>query len=582
MPAPIPTDPSTVPPDRDPRELARSLLKISGPIPEVVSVDPASYTEGRRDTFSLIDAQEVRYRSEATLRLISPHAYWYVEDGRGVSRKELEAAAVAFEGHIYPVVTAAFGSEWIPGVDDDPHITILHADLGGGVGGYFSAVDEYSTVVHADSNQREMVYLSDSLSVGSPRYLSTLAHELQHLVHWNNDRGEEGWVTEGLSEVATSVAGYRFTRQDVFLRSPAISLINWPEQLSVHYGAAFLFFDYLASHYGTRDDLKVLVAEPGDDIQGINSYLSALGFQATFRDVFKDWVVANFLDEPGGGRYSYPELNVRATATGRMDEFGERRSSIPQYSAEYWGMDITRGDALIGFQGQAESMLLPTSLDGGSCWWGNRGDSISSTLTRNLDLSGVAGATLRYRVWFDLEEDWDYGYVQVSTDGGSTWDILQGPGTSSENPVGNNFGHGYTGTSDGWLQEEVDLSGYAGRRVLLRFHYVTDQALNGIGLCFRDISVPEVDFFDRGPGSRGWQSEGFVWTDNRVSQEYIVQVIEVGEETRVREIPLDGSNRGELVVGGLGELDRVVVVVAALSPKTLQDAGYTLSLRSAP
>ena len=294
--------------------------------------------------------------------------------------------------------------------------------------------------------------------------------------------------------------------------------------------------------------------------------------------------MANFLDEPGGGRYSYPELNVRATATGRMDEFGERRSSIPQYSAEYWTIDITRGDALIGFQGQAESMLLPTSLDGGSCWWGNRGDSISSTLTRNLDLSGVAGATLRYRVWFDLEEDWDYGYVQVSTDGGSTWDILQGPGTSSENPVGNNFGHGYTGTSDGWLQEEVDLSGYAGRRVLpavfTNVHRPGPETVSafalGISRCPRSTSST----VDPAPGA-GSLRDSCV-TDNRVSQEYIVQVIEVGEETRVRDIPLDGSNRGELVVGGLGELDRVVVVVAALSPKTLQDAGYTLSLRSAP
>ena len=79
--------------------------------------------------------------------------------------------------------------------------------------------------------------------------------------------------------------------------------------------------------------------------------------------------------------------------------------------------------------------------------------------------------------------------MQVSTDGGETWDIIEAPGTSPANPLGNSFGPGYTGFSDRWLYETVDLSAYAGKQVLLRFHYVTDAALNGIGLCVDDVSV---------------------------------------------------------------------------------------------
>ena len=52
-------------------------------------------------------------------------------------------------------------------------------------------------------------------------------------------------------------------------------------------------------------------------------------------------------------------------------------------------------------------------------WWyrrSNRGDSISTTLTRTFDLSSIETATLRLNIWFDVEYQWDYGYVQISTD----------------------------------------------------------------------------------------------------------------------------------------------------------------------
>ena len=569
-------------PDRDLYELARSLLlKSDQPIPKVVNLDPVSYEEGRRDTFWLTDIARVRvYTSQATLHLVSPHAYWYVEDGINVSRKDLETSARAFEEEIYPRVTNVFGTEWTPGVDNDPHLTIIHARLRG-VGGYYSSVDEYPTSVHEQSNQREIVYINAGLmKVGSNQYLSVLSHELQHAVHWNGDRTEETWVNEGLSEVASAVAGHRPTLQDSFLRSSTISLVHWPlgSQRIAYYAAGYLFFEYLSAHYGGRENLASLIDEPLDGIQGIDSYLAALGYEETFQDVFKDWVVANFLDTPAGGPYSYPGMDVHVRITERMGDFGERLSSIPQYSAEYTAIDILKGDVKVRFLGHGESSLLPISLDGGKCWWSNRGDSISSTLTRMLDLTNVERATLSFKVWFDLEEDWDYGYVEVSADGGSTWDILPTPTASPRNPVGNSFGPGYTGSSGGWLHEEADLTPYAGRQVLLRFHYVTDEAINGIGLCFDDISVAEVALFDDGQEVGGWQAEGFVLTDNRVPQEYIVRIIEVGEEVRVRDMELDDNVQGEVVISDLGNLDEAVIVVAAIAPKTLQEASYTLTL----
>ena len=569
-------------PERDLYELARALLlKSPAPILRVVNPDPVSYSEGRRDTFWVTDLQELRpYTIQSTLRLVSPHAYWYVEDGSDASQGDLERAAGVFEEEIYPRVSAAFGTEWTPGVDNDPHLTILHARLRGAAG-YFSSVDEYPSSVHPHSNQREIIYINNaSLRIGSRQYLAVLSHELQHAIHWNGDPTEESWITEGLSEVATAVAGYRPSSQDAFLSSPTVSMINWPDHIAPYYGAAFLFLDYLAAHYGTRADLALLVKEPADGIQGIDAYLAELGYEATFRDVFKDWTVANLLDEPGGP-YSYPDKDVRVRVTARMDKSGQRESSIPQYSAEYTAIDVLRGDIRVRFQGQRENSLLPISLDGGSCWWSNRGDSISSTLTHELDLSDVDRATLRFRTWFDVEEDWDYAYLEISTDGGSTWDILPAPGTSTRNPLANSFGPGYTGRSDGWLEAEVDLTAYARQTVLLRFHYVTDDAINKIGFCIDEIVVPEIALAGGGLSEDGWQAAGFLRIDNRVPQDYIVQIIEVGDETTVREMVLDENNFGEMVIRGLQDLDEVTVVVAALAPKTDQEARYTLMIEPA-
>lgn len=550
----------------------------------MVNADPVSYTEGHRDTFWLVDLIDLAvYRRQFDLRLVSPRAYWYVEEGQTIRQSDIERAAAIFEKDIYPRVTAVFGQEWSPGVDNDPHLNIIHARLRG-VGGYYSSTDEYPRSVYLYSNQREMIYINTaSYQVGSTAYLAVLAHELQHAIHWHGDPTEDTWVNEGLSELAVTVAGYRPDSIAQYLRSPTVSLLHWPldqRNTSAHYGAASLFMHYLSEHYGTRADLRLLVAEPADNAGGIDAYLKTLGYNVTFRDVFRDWVVANILNE-AGGVYGYKELRGQTKVQNfidRLSEAKEVKSTIPQYAVEYTELTSFNGPLRLRFQGAAENALIPLEVGGQGCWWSNSGDSINSTLTRSIDLTGLKQATLSYQVWYQLEKDWDYAYVEISVDGGRTWDILETPHTSRENPIGNGFGPGYTGDSSGWTSETVDLTPYAGRPVLLRFQYVTDDAVNGAGLCFRQIAVPEAGVVEI---EQGWRANGFVLTNNRVRQEYIVQVIQVGQDNRVTVIPLDSANSGELVIPNPQELNRLVVAVAALAPKTLQPAPYTLTVEPA-
>ena len=570
------------PPERDLYQLAAEL-KLTGreKIQRVVNSEPVSYAEGREDTFWLVDLSALEvYSSRFGLRLVTPHAYWYFEEDQSVSQNALERAATTFEEEIYPKVTAVFGEEWTPGVDNDPHLNILNARLNG-VGGYYSSSDEYPLSVSNFSNQREIIYINTgAVPVGSPFYLEVLAHELQHAVHWNADASEETWVNEGLAELAITIAGFGPGNIELFLRSRPTSLIHWPLTpfwTGPYYGGSSLFMHYLVEHYGDRNDLRPLLEEPENGITGVTAYLKTSGHDATFRDVFRDWAVANLLDEPQGP-YGYADLEVQGQIGETITGFSDFTSQIPQYAVEYVELESFEGPLRLSFYGPTENRLLQAEVDSRGCWWSNSGDSINSTLTRELDLRGLDRATLAYQIWYDVEESWDYGYMEVSGDGGTSWDILGAPNTTAKNPIGNSFGMGYTGASEGWIEESVDLSAYSGRRVLMRFQYVTDDAINGPGLCVRGVSIPEAGLSDL---KEGWDAAGFVLTDNKVKQEYIVQVVQVGEETQVTELSLNKANQGGVVILDPQTLDRLVVVVAALAPKTRQPATYTLTVEPA-
>ncbi|MDP6495356.1 MAG: immune inhibitor A, partial [Dehalococcoidia bacterium] len=277
-------------------------------------------------------------------------------------------------------------------------------------------------------------------------------------------------------------------------------------------------------------------------------------------------------------------LNVSVSPTNTILEHGLHSGTVGQYAGEYIEVRLDAGDALVSFQGQTETPLLPTSIYSGSyCWWGNRGDSIDSTLTTSIDLTRVSEATLNFQVWYAIEESWDYAYVEVSSDGGKTWEILRGSLASPKNPFGLSFGPGYTGQSDGWLEDSVDLTPYTGMEVLLRFEYVTDDASNENGICIDDISVPEIDYSDDAEDDGSWDALGFIRTNNRVPQDYLVQIIEMGEVITIRNMPLDQDRSGSLILRGFGAgLERAVVIIAPIAPKTTQSSSYVLSVEPVP
>ncbi|MBI2846656.1 MAG: immune inhibitor A [Chloroflexi bacterium] len=578
------------PPDADLYELVRRIrLKSRDPIQRATG--DVAYEVGQRHTFWAVDLDERRpFPVEATLRYISPHAYFWFDEGLKITQEELERSARELEERIIPSDLSLTGVEWPSGIRGSLRITLLHGNIPN-VAGYYSSADEYPSAVNPYSNERKMFYINMGvLRPASPTYYAVLAHELQHALHWMADPTEEEWISEGLSVLAEEVAGYPQRVLNFFLRSPDTQLNAWaedPQASAPHYGAAYLFMKYLSQVYGTAT-LKELVSEPADGIEGVDSYIRKKDIGASFEDVFRDWVIANYLDSPEGVKYGYPRLDVRINPTEVLSNFRSYSGAVHQYAANYIELRLKGGDALLSFQGSTLVKLIPNEPHSGKGqWWSNRGSVIDSTMTREFDLSGLTKATLNFWTWYDIEKDFDYAYVEVSTDGGVTWQALQGRYSTPESPVGNSLGYAYTGKSgEGslqWVEENIDLTPFTGGKVLLRFEYVTDDAVSNAGLALDDISIPELGYLDDAERDNGWKAEGFIRTENLVPQRFIVQVIEYGKEVRVREMPLDDSQRGELVIKGFGsELSRAVLVIAALAPLTTEKATYEFTLSPYP
>ena len=578
-----PADSIPVPPERDLYRLARELIPGIGELKRAEGIPAPTLTVGDRQSFELVDLEEMeRYQSEFELRLVTPNAYWFVEDGLKVEQEDIERSAANFEDTIYPRITDAFGTEWKPGVDGDPHLYVLNASLAL-VGGYYSPADEYPREIRPVSNEIEAIYINvRHIPIGSDIYSLVLAHELQHAIHWNADPSEDSWFNEGLSELAVTIAGYPETSVLAFRRAGPISLTVWPAADvggAENYGAASLFMHYLTGHYGNREDLRPLLSLQANGIEAVDAFLKASGHDVDFTDVFRDWAVANLLDEDTG-RYGYTDLHITFPVYRSLENGEKLASSIPQYATEYIRLELPEGFSTLSLEGDAAAPLLPVGVSEG-CWWSNNGDDIDSALNARADLRDMEQATLGYEVWYAIEEDWDYAYLEVSTDDGQTWQILETAYTSSSNPLSSAFGPGYTGYSEEWLNESVSLNQWAGQEVLLRFQYITDAALNDHGLCLRNLQIA-------GPSGEAawveWQPNGFVWTNNLVRQDFIVQVIYEGKgntANRVLQLELDDSNFGEMALQPAPEARRVVVAVQSMAPSTRMPAKYTMRLEPA-
>jgi len=586
----------------DPADRVALAIAIEGldpaSLPTPPSGPPQTHAVGDTHEFWTHNSDEFKFtRIAAKLMFISKHAYFWQDeasqplnaDGETATDKDWAAVGESFDNS-YEKVRAVFGDEEAPGLDGDVRLFVIYSDSLGKVGGYFGQADQLPAAVEAHSNQGQFFFISNTWSSGvaSDYNKEVLAHEFQHMIHKHMDPNEEGWMNEGLSMLAQQVAGMRGYNSVVdYLAKPDQSLWFWSSD-SQDYGQSFLYMAYLYEQMGD-EFITALVADQVNGLASIDETLSKFNSPRNADDMYADSLIAAFFnnDALGAGQFVYkiPVIPLIAPRYEFTSDSGIYQGIVQQYG----GVDIMsftgKGQATLTFTGDQTIQLLPTEAHSGeNFWWSNRYDSTFSTLTREVDLSKVSSATLDYWAWYDVEEDWDYAYLLVSTDNGEHWRLVPATSSRETDPNDQNLGYGFSGKSGGgadaiWIQESADLSAYTGQKILLRFAMQNDLAVNNFGFAVDDLSIPEIQWSDNVESAdTGWIPGGFVRSHNRVPQAWRVRAVEERKDGSIIVHDIDILNGvGKLGID-FGRLKRIVVFVVGQTRYTTLPASYQVEV----
>lgn len=580
-------------PENDPYELACRLEQKCNP----TKIVPAkSYKVGDRETFWILNSDSgEHHQSNFTLLYVTPHSYFWAEDGVEANNPDVRALMDEFENKIYSTDREFFGSEFIPGIDNDPHIFVLYAsDLGSQVGGYFSSSDSFSPDIKDYSNAHETYVLSNTTDLSDEYAYGTLAHEFVHMIQFPTDRNDASWMVEGFAEVGAFINGYSVGGSDwSYVQNPDLQLNTWVDTSSSdfgnHYGQSFLYLAYLLDRFG-EEVTKAITSNPEDDLKSIDDSLAELGITdpqtgqvITADDVFMDWAATLYLDDGsvGDGRYTYHNYSdaPRYTPDDFISSCPQATSgTVNQYGIDYITINCT-GDYTLNFSGSTVTGLLPRdAYSGDYAFWSNKGNESDITLTREFDFTNASGPiTLSYQTWFDIEKDWDYLYLEASTDG-ENWEILTTPSGTDSDPSGQSYGWAYTGQTGDWIQEEIDLSQFAGQKVQIRFEYITDALVNGEGFLLDDIRVEAINYtsdFEADEG--GWEAVGFARVQNTLPQIYRLSLILKGDTTTVTSIELNSDNTVDIPLS-LQRGDEAILIVTGTTRFTSIPAPYQIEI----
>jgi immune inhibitor A len=167
---------------------------------------------------------------------------------------------------------------------------------------------------------------------------------------------------------------------------------------------------------------------------------------------------------------------------------------------------------------QAVFTLLPDKVvplnlgapaEGDKFFWSTKGDDLNTTMTSPT----VSGTALTAKVRYDIETDFDYAFLEATTDG-TTWlpVATNRSDTSGDQSGFNGSKTGITGTSTAWVDLTATLP--AGTQKI-RFRYQTDGGLAKSGFQVDAISVGGTPVPEA-----GWTLNGFILTTGSESQSF--------------------------------------------------------------
>jgi hypothetical protein len=442
---------------------------------------------------------------------------------------------------------------------------------------------------------------------------ATLAHTLEHLIHSDRDPDEAAWVDEGLADLAGYLNGYGHPESAIvyYLAHHRTSLTVWDGGLESQ-GASYLFQLYLLENFGRRNgkwDTSWTRDMAGEGLNSIAGIQARTG--RTMNGLYDAWVLANFLDRPdlktaSGLLLGYREIDLAPFLSRDFSPWSIQRAIAESYGQERrTNLPVSR--LFGGYQaglGEPGSGSLPPYAPLYSSFRDMeplmsvrvRGDMVSGVaphagyfqmasglgnvlMDRRLRLTAPVGGALSFWTWYEMERDWDYGFVEVSTDGGAFWTAIPGTITRlNTNPnsstawrnslVGGQASSSaaITGASGGWVRANFTLP--AASNVLVRFSYYTDEAVNGKGWFIDDVTTDATGGpFATGAGivdgfeadATGWSLGGWQLTTglfpNDWAASYVSPVFSQGRPRSVQVGTFDSNSTGGLFEWETGVVD---------------------------
>jgi immune inhibitor A len=519
---------------------------------------------------------------DALLVAIGEHVYIWLEAGVSASAETLNQIRNRFDHEVYEFVRGLWGEEAL-GIDGESRLHILiSSQLPQAIGGYFASSNQFPLALVPFSNERDIIVMSDITLLPSYQNatISTAAHEFQHLIHQQRDTNEDVWLAEGFATLTEHLLGYGSSDYLLiaFTELPSTQLNSWGLTINRNpsYGATMLYNIYLYDRFGP-ETMQNLV---NNDQNGFASISETTSTDADL--IFADWVLANFLRQ-SSGRYGYsslPKIPVMSLAAPPIYQLPISQERIlNQYSTAYFQLMQPPNVLSISLSFTDTVTLFPAEAASGQwVWYSQRGDNSNSRLTHAFNLRNLRSARLDYRVWYALEDNWDYAYLSVSRDNGASWEIQTTGTMNDENRFGRAYGLGYTGQSGGWLDESISLDTYVGSEILVRFEMLSDDGVNFQGFVLDDIRLDALGYTsDFEVDGGGWQSEGWIRTDNRLPQRAWLQIIQHQDsDNLISRHLVEGEGQWTLNIDP--ETSLVSIALSPFAPMTTEPIEYELRL----
>ena len=123
----------------------------------------------------------------------------------------------------------------------------------------------------------------------------------------------------------------------------------------------------------------------------------------------------------------------------------------------------------------------------------NYSNNENSTIVilNEIDLSNYSYAEVNFKAKWEVQNNFDYVQLEISTDGGSTWipqcgNYTQLGGNNHQNAFNEPL---YTGNQYEWIDEKISLMDYINSSILLRFKIITNGFGRRDGFYFDDFQI---------------------------------------------------------------------------------------------